>query len=756
MVQDQSLASEKDYAGEIWNEAQQSAMLALADAAVPAMSEEEIRKMLAELPPDTTEAQRAVAVQYARQKFSDVPGALNILAMHVATAIPEDTRSKLSLFLSVLSTRPGCFVLTGRVGPVQELDKKVISQLLVGWMSSRLQLMRLAASGVVVLSQFVFYTANRTAWEALGYPEGPGTDWQNPPSGTAPPQERVPHYRFRFLNGQLPKTPTDAPLEFTTDVLIIGSGSGGGVTAEYLSRRGVKVMVVDKGLYVPQDEITGSEQQGFERMYDGHGFIPSADGSIFVLAGSGLGGGTAINWSATLKPRHYLREAWARDFGVPYFQSPEFTQDINAVIHYMGASTNHTEHNRSNSLLALGAQRTGQPVVPVPQNTGGQVHYCGKCVIGCACGHKQSGLVSWLKDAAEHGAEFFTECHVDRILMDKNNTAIGALASVQGHRVVLRARRGVVVSAGSLQTPALLMRTPELRPNTQIGKHLRLHPVAFVHGYYDFPVNPWEGAALTTACSSAELTDPNGWGAQVEVIASAPGLHSALIPFEGGVEHKVRALRYRYSYTMLIIVRDRGEGTITLDKNGQPIVNYTPSSFDQRSLVQGMLRGAEIHMAAGASEIATSQTDLPPYVCPPHRKATPDDNPDTHLIPGSFPFERTPAQGDCADPTFRAWQQQLVRAGASPLRIKLGSAHQMGSCRMGADPKQSALDPKGHVRGANNLWVSDASTFPEASGVNPMLTVMSICRGISRNIAQELGVESVQVAPSAPQARAHL
>ena len=59
---------------------------------------------------------------------------------------------------------------------------------------------------------------------------------------------------------------------------------------------------------------------------------------------------------------------------------------------------------------------------------------------------------------------------------------------------------------------------------------------------------------------------------------------------------------------------------------------------------------------------------------------------------------------------------------------------------MGANPKTSACDTKGRVRGAKNLWVADGSVLPEATGVNPMLTILAASRGIARNIAIDLGV----------------
>jgi choline dehydrogenase-like flavoprotein len=67
----------------------------------------------------------------------------------------------------------------------------------------------------------------------------------------------------------------------------------------------------------------------------------------------------------------------------------------------------------------------------------------------------------------------------------------------------------------------------------------------------------------------------------------------------------------------------------------------------------------------------------------------------------------------------------------------------MGTARMGADPDEYACDPRGRVRAdaqgstVEGLYVADASLFPSASGVNPMVTVMALARRVARTVASE-------------------
>ncbi|EPQ29030.1 uncharacterized protein PFL1_03320 [Pseudozyma flocculosa PF-1] len=741
-------------ASDVFTPLQIDVLRALGDAVVPALEGEEAANVLSQLPAAATSRQRELAPRYASDGFASDPRLLDCAATQMKASLSDSSFGDIALLLSLIGTRPGCLALTGYLGPYQSLSRQDREAVLKKWSASPISLLRKAASGLRGIVLLVFYRNHQPAWEAIGYPDGPADDWQK----NAPQQEpAVPHYEYIFENDKLAAQPEGTELIVDTEVLVIGTGSGGGVAGSYLAQRGVRTLIVDKGIYLRPDQVVGREDQGYSLLYEGQGIMPSEDATINILAGSTFGGGTSINWSASLKPRHFVRRAWAEKYGVPYYNSPFFTSDLNAVCTRMGVAVAPIRHNVSNSLLALGSQRAGQPVEPVPQNSGGHTHYCGKCQLGCISGHKQGGVVSWLKDAAEAGAAFMTNCRVERILFDGKKRAIGAMATVDGRRVKILASKGVVVSAGSIQTPALLLRTPELKYNKQIGKNLRLHPATVVTGYYNFPIKPWEGGLLTMVSNGAEMVDPEGWGCKIEVIASSPSVHAAFSNYMGGAEHKAKMIRYSHSYTMVIICRDRDAGQVVLDKQGNARVKYVISKFDQRSLLQGILRGADAHMAAGAVEISTAQVGVPAFTgqvanttSVPSASASasvvpPSDHvfKETTQVPATYtPVDTVPR--DLNDPAYKAWQKKVIAVGAQPYLLSIGSAHQMASCRMGASPSSSALDPEGRVWGTKNLWVADASIMPESSGVNPMITTMAGARGVARNVAREIGaVESL-------------
>lgn len=716
-------------------------IFALTGCIVPALEGAEASELVASLPATATQKQRELANSFAHDGFDSNPYLVDKFARQMKASLGPASLRDLSLLFILLSTRLGCLALTGAVGPFYELSRQRREQIIMSWGASPISLFRKAASGLRGLTLMLYYRTHPLAWQAVGYSEGINKDWENAASEEA----AVKHFHYRFENDRIRHSSPEAEVVIDTEVLIIGSGSGGGVAASYLSQRGVKTLVVDKGIYLRPSDMRGSEDEGYTSLYDGEGIIPTEDSTVNILAGSTFGGGTTINWSASLKPRHFVRRTWNEKYGVPYYTSPRFADDLNSVCHRMGVAIQPIRHNIPNSLLALGAERAGHPVETVPQNSGGHTHYCGKCQFGCISGHKQGGTVTWLRDSAEHGGAFMTNTYVERILFDDKvkRKAVGAQAIVDGRPITIRASKAVVVSAGSIQTPAILLRTPELKYNKMIGQTLYLHPTTVVTGYYDFPVNPWEGSLLTIVDNSAELVNPAGWGCKIEVIASSPGIHAAFSNFQSGAEHKKNMMRYNHSYTIIVISRDRDPGRVQIDGNGNARVFYTPSKHEQESARQGLLRACDVHMMAGASTIATAQFGVPPFK--PSLKAPANafakSQPESTTIPGTSMLVSSRPK-DINDPAYRAWLAQVSKVGGTPYFCAFGSAHQMGSCRMAGSPSMGTCDPEGRVWGAKNLWIADASSLPEASGVNPMVTTMATVWGISRNIAADLGVHA--------------
>jgi choline dehydrogenase-like flavoprotein len=390
-----------------------------------------------------------------------------------------------------------------------------------------------------------------------------------------------------------------------------------------------------------------------------------------------------------------LRREWAATFGLEYFTSPEFENSIRTIAEKIGV-TEVTSHNVPNSKLLKGCAVLGYDAKPVPQNTGGKDHDCGYCGFGCPHGIKKSSLQTWIYESAKYGCSFLDGMKVERIIHHRN-VAKGVFGICKGIAVEIKAKK-VILSAGSLQSPSIILRSCFKNLNHHVGKHLRLHPVTMV--YAKFPeekVNPFEGSILTSVCNQVGNLDGKGYGAKIEVPMSHLGVYGIANAWSSAKEHKIEMAKYIHSSNLLILTRDKdSEGTIWVDSNGDTRLNWNFGSFDSNSSLEGIICGLKILIAAGACEVWTGQEGIQNH------------------------FKREPsisAEDVLKSRFFNDYLLQVRKKGVSTNFVDYFSAHQMGSCRMAADPKVGCVDPRGSLYGTQNVFICDGSVLPTASGV---------------------------------------
>ena len=520
-----------------------------------------------------------------------------------------------------------------------------------------------------------------------------------------------------------------------TDVVIVGSGCGGAVCAKNLAAAGHRVMVVEKGYHWGPEHLPMSEKDGLIHLFANGGVESSDDNSIVIVSGSTFGGGGTVNWSASLQTQGFVRKEWA-DAGLLFFTSSEFQDSLDRVCDRMGVSTKYVEHNRNNQVLADGARKLGFSHKAVPQNTGGNKHHCGYCTLGCGAAEKQGPVVSFLPDAQGAGAQFMEGLQVEKVLFENVNgkkLAVGVTGSwksrdshggVNGtdrttRKVIIRAKR-IIVSAGSLESPLLLLRSGLTNP--QIGRNLYLHPTTLIYATFpdQEPIKPWEGAILTNLVDEFQNLDGNHHGVKLECMTMLPSWIIPNQPWTGGLDLKMLASKLPYMTGHLPLVREQVPGRVYLDPtDGRRRIAYTPTATDAKHAMIGIVALAKILYLEGAKEIFLNVAGMPRF-----------KRPETDAV-------RDNGEG-INNAEFQAWLDQIQKRGLTLPNCRWASAHQMGSCRMARNSRAGVVDPKGKVWGTEGLYVSDASVFPSASGVNPMVTNMAISDWISRGIAKDL------------------
>lgn len=673
-----------------------------------------VQSTLQALVPEDHASAEAAAKDYLDAHASQNPGFRQQLQRVLAVYMPQSQRKELVRVLQALNTRFGSLALTGHLIPISEQPLHIRESILQGWQQARLARLRMLHRSMTMLSKQAWTQASPQLRRVMGVPRVPIQ--MRPGKGFA----------YEFL--QFP--PGDTPELVETDVVILGSGCGGGVCAKNLTEAGLRVMVVEKAFHWTPDHFPMREDHGWHHLFLNGAFLTSDDTSLNLVAGEAWGGGGTVNWSASLQTQGYVRRAWAAQ-GLPFFTSAAFQDSLDRVCARMGVSADHIQQNRGNQMLLEGARKLGWAHKVVPQNTGGHQHDCGYCSLGCGSCEKQGPTVSFLPDAAHAGAQFIEGFHADKIVFsdssprkkvtgvlgtwtsrDENGGVAGS--PLLQRKVFIQAKR-VIVSAGALQSPLLLLRSGLTNPH--IGRNLHVHPVSMLGAIHQEIIKPWEGAILTAVVDEYENLDGQGHGVKLEATNMIPSSFLVWLDWKGALQWKLDAARFRHMVGYISVARDRDSGRVYPDPvDGRVRVQYTPSAFDKKLILEGLLALAKIQYIEGATEIFSMLPGMPAFV----RDASSADSGD-----------------GINDARFQTWLGRLQSTGFASESMFV-SAHQMGSNRMSARERDGVVDPEGQVWGTEGLYVADASVFPSASGVNPMVTTMAICDFISRGVARGL------------------
>jgi choline dehydrogenase-like flavoprotein len=594
------------------------------------------------------------------------------VARKIASLPRAADRAELDLLLRLLDSRAVNLLCSGLALPFTQMSTEQRERCLRGWATSRLPQRRKAFQALKRLTTVTHYTTPDAA-RSIGYP-GP----LGPPPTTPKPIRPV-------------AVTADATLG--CDVVVVGSGAGGGVVAAELTAAGKDVIVLEKGGYRNEADFTHQEGDALATMYDAGGLLATSDLGLVVLQGSTLGGGTVINYTTSFATPDAVRGEWARVHGLPHFESAEYTRSLAAVAARLGVNTDHARPSGRDQILIRGLNQLHWHHGLLPRDVRGcsQDDSCGYCGMGCRRAAKQSTLITYLQDAAAGGARIVVDCEVRRVVTSAG-TATGVEARVGRHTLTVRAKT-VVVAAGSVHSPALLLRSGVRLP--ALGHHLALHPATAVLAQMREEVRPWTGTVQ--AHYSDQFADlDQGYGFKFETAPVHPSLLALAAPWESAAGHRARMTQLPHTGLVGILLRDRfGGGRVTVDKGGAAVVQYRLSRYDRAHLRRAIAGAAELLEAAGAREIWA-------------------------------PLARDVSYRPGVNGAREDWLRRVDAAGWGPNELLLVTFHQMASCRMGASARTSVVDADHRVWGTRGLYVADASTFPSASGVNPMLTVMAM------------------------------
>jgi hypothetical protein len=220
-------------------------------------------------------------------------------------------------------------------------------------------------------------------------------------------------------------------------------------------------------------------------------------------------------------------------------------------------------------------------------------------------------------------------------------------------------------------------------------------------------VRPWTGTLQAVYSDEFADLDGKGYGIKFETAPVHPVLPATFWGWGSGRLFKQSLLDYPHWSLVGVLLRDRDSGRVKVRGDGCPEWRYCLSKRDQAHMRIGLLHAAEVLAEAGAAEV---------------------------LAPTAVRVTWRPGSGESVE----SFMKRVDSVGYGPNQTLYASFHQMGSARMGSDPKSSVVDAENQVHGVPGLFVLDASCFPTASGVNPMISIETIAHRGARALAARL------------------
>lgn len=513
------------------------------------------------------------------------------------------------------------------------------------------------------------------------------------------------------------------PASLDCDVAIIGSGAGAGITAELLTKAGLKVVIIEEGPLKSSTDFQQKEPEAYASLYQESAGRKTKDKSVTILQGRSVGGTTTINWTSSFRTPPDTLKHWQEQFGLKDYSVDALAPYFDQVHSRLNIAPWATSPNENNELLRRGAAKLGIEAKVIPRNVKG-CYNLGSCGMGCPTNAKQSMLVTTIPYALDQGATLLVETRAEKLRIDKGQVrgieciAVKPNASpVEAGKVatVVTARH-YVVAGGAINSPALLLRSSAPDPHKLLGKRTFLHPVAITTAVMKNQVAAWSGAPQSIYSDHFLHTQPvdGPIGFKLEVAPLHPVFFGANLPGFG--EKQAQLYRqYPHANVMLALLRDgfhpeSSGGQVELQSDGSPVLDYTPSAYVLDGARRSMLAMAQIQFEAGAT-----------MVYPGHELA----------------------QGSS---TWAQAQAAINALPMKPLLTRIGSAHVMGGCGMAADEQRGVTRPDGTHWHIENLSVHDGSLFPTSIGANPQLSIYGSVNRLAQNLATRLSGKAVTLA----------
>jgi choline dehydrogenase-like flavoprotein len=480
------------------------------------------------------------------------------------------------------------------------------------------------------------------------------------------------------------------------DVVVVGSGAGGGVVSGELAQRGRKVLLLEAGPHLTAADFVRWESKAAHdfwwplrmAMVDG-----GAGGAVPILGGRCVGGTTTMNTKVAFRAHDFEFAKWHRASGLLGDDGTPFGVETLAP-HYDRVERVLGVRERADwppcvRTLDRGFRELGHELEPVESYTDHNCMKCGSCLQGCPTNAGKSTMNTYIHAATASGRlELRAQSPVERVLFSDREGELEATGveylDADGERRTIEAG-AVVVAAGALNTPQLLIRSglPEASGNSAsselIGRNLGLHPAAFVFGLFDEVQDAHRVYPITSHCMDFMRDEDGGFVLEAATVQDPIGFATSIANEDGPLwgERLVEAVRrYRHWNGILVLANDENNGRVIVGDDGSESFEAHFEPVELERMENALDLGRRVMEAAGAKRVA--------------------------------------------------WTGPA-------------STHVQGTCRMGSDPARSVVDADCESHDARRLFVGDASLFPKTLSVNPSLTIMALADRLAARLHEDPG-----------------
>ena len=466
------------------------------------------------------------------------------------------------------------------------------------------------------------------------------------------------------------------------EVIVVGSGAGGGVVAGELAERRRSVLLLEAGGHYTAADFTRWESRaGHDYWWPLRFAFPAGEpglGPVVLIGGRCVGGSTTINTKVALRATQRELDKWHAATGLPGDRGePIATTDLDPyyerVERYLGVRerTDDWDLRRCVQTAKRGFEAVGATLEPTRAYTDHNCMQCGSCLQGCPTNAGKSTMNTYIHRnwLGEH-LTLRPDSLVHRVLIE-DGEATGVQYTDRNGETKQAHADAVVVAAGSLSTPQVLLRSGLSNPN--IGRHLGLHPAHFVFGLFDEPQDAHMVAPITSHCFDFAADEDGGFAVEAVTVQDPIGFTVSLCDENGPMwgEPLVEAARnYRRWIGLLNMANDDNNARVEIEGGGERFTSdFQPHELDRINRAREF--STRVLEAAGARRILWSG---------------------------------------------------------------LATTHMQGSCRMGVDPATSVVDAHGQSHEVKRLYVGDSSLHPCTLSVNPSLTIMALATRLAAHL----------------------